>query len=321
MQRSLNWQPSASLETLKSRAALLARIRAFFAARDVLEVDTPLLAQYGVTDPHLENLQTSLSGTAYYLQTSPEYAMKRLLAAGSGCIYQLGKVFRADEQSARHNPEFTMLEWYRVGFDMADLIAEVGALLQETLQAPALKRITYQQLFIEYIGVDPLGENAIAELQAALAQREDLRDWALSETDLDTLLDGAMALVIEPQLDTTVPYAVTHYPASQAALAQLDEAEPRVALRFEVFYGGLELANGYQELTDAKQQAQRFVADNARRAELGKPARYGDERLLAALQHGLPACSGVALGFDRLALLACHKKHIKEVLPFAIDRA
>lgn len=322
MQRSsLPWQPSASLETLKARAALLARIRDFFAVRQVLEVDTPVLAQYGVTDPHLENLQTELNGKTFYLQTSPEYAMKRLLAAGSGCIYQLGKVFRADEQSARHNPEFTMLEWYRVDFEMADLIAEVDELLQETVQAPPLQRISYQQLFIDCIGVDPLEENAKVQLQAALAQHEELRDWALTETDLDTLLDGAMAFVIEPQLDTSIPFAVTHYPASQAALAQLDEADPRVALRFEVFYGGLELANGYQELTDAEQQAQRFSADNARREQLGSPRRDGDERLLAALQHGLPSCSGVALGFDRLAMLACHQHQITEVLPFAIDRA
>ncbi|WP_258241034.1 EF-P lysine aminoacylase EpmA [Pseudidiomarina homiensis] len=321
MQRSLNWQPSATLETLKTRAALLATTRAFFAARDVLEVDTPLLAQCGVTDPHLENLQTELLNTTYYLQTSPEYAMKRLLAAGSGCIYQLSKVFRADEQSPRHNPEFTMLEWYRVGYSMQELIAEVGALLHATVNAPPLLQMTYQQLFLDRLGVDPLAPNALVQLQTELAQRPELRDWASAENDLDTLLEGAMALVIEPQLQPEAPLVVTHYPASQAALAQLDPSDQRVALRFEVFYGGLELANGYQELTDAALQAQRFAADNARRAQLGKAQRNGDARLLAALQQGMPACSGVALGFDRLAMLSCRKQHIAEILPFAIDRA
>lgn len=321
MQRFLPWQPSASLDTLKARAALLATVRAFFATRQVLEVDTPLLAQCGVTDPHLENLQTELLGTTYYLQTSPEYAMKRLLAAGSGSIYQLGKVFRADEQSARHNPEFTMLEWYRVDFEMLDLVAEVDALLQETLNAPPMQTVTYQQLFIDTLAVDPLAIDALPKLQTALAERQDLRDWALAESDFDTLLDGAMAFVIEPALDVDVPYAITHYPASQAALAQLDENDPRVALRFEVFYGGLELANGYQELVDAQLQADRFAADNARRKSLGKPLREGDMRLLAALQSGLPKCSGVALGFDRLLMLALSKRQLAEVLPFAIDRA
>ena len=159
------------------------------------------------------------------------------------------------------------------------------------------------------------------QLQTELAQRPELRDWASAENDLDTLLEGAMALVIEPQLQPEAPLVVTHYPASQAALAQLDLSDQRVALRFEVFYGGLELANGYQELTDAALQAQRFAADNARRAQLGKAQRNGDARLLAALQQGMPACSGVALGFDRLAMLACRKQHIAEILPFAIDRA
>ena len=321
MQHFLNWQPSARLDTLKTRAALLAEIRAFFAARNVLEVDTPLLAQCGVTDPHLDNLTTELFGTTYYLQTSPEYAMKRLLAAGSGCIYQLGKVFRADEQSARHNPEFTMLEWYRVGFAMQDLIAEVGALLQKTVQAPPLQQVTYQQLFGKLLGVDPLASDAFESLQSALAEHSELRDWALAESDLDILLDGAMAFVIEPQLDPKTPWAITHYPASQAALAQLDSNDERVALRFEVFYGGLELANGYQELTDAQQQAQRFHADNERRGALGKPPRTGDQRLLEALEYGMPNCSGIALGFDRLLMIALQKQHISEVLPFAIDRA
>lgn len=323
MQRSSEWQPSATLDVLTARAALFASIRSFFADRKVLEVDTPLLGHFGVTDPHLSNLRTHLQGQSQSLalQTSPEYAMKRLLAAGSGCIYQLGKVFRNDELSRRHNPEFTMLEWYRVGFTAAQLIDEVDALLQATVQAPPLQQITYQQLFIDVLNVDPLAEDAICALQQALGDSPELADWARQEDDLDTLLDGAMALVIEPQLERSVPIAVTHYPASQAALAQLCPADSRVALRFEVFYQGMELANGYQELTDASEQALRFTQDNQRRQQLGKPEQQGDPRLLAALQYGLPDCAGVALGVDRLLMVHLKREQIAEVLPFAIDRA
>ncbi|RUO63780.1 elongation factor P--(R)-beta-lysine ligase [Pseudidiomarina insulisalsae] len=323
MQRDSAWQPSADLATLRARAALLAKVREFFAARQVLEVDTPLLAQYGVTDPHLENLTVRLSpqGPLYYLQTSPEYAMKRLLAAGSGSIYQLGKVFRSDEQSRRHNPEFTMLEWYREGFSVADLLDEIDQLLQTTVDAKPLKQQRYQDLFVEKLGVDPLAVDAVAQLKRVLLTKPELADWATAEDDLDTLLDGTMAFLIEPTLPHDTPLAVTHYPASQAALAMLDPEQPEVALRFEVFYRGVELANGYQELTDAGEQARRFVQDNQRRAQLGKPGRDGDLRLLAALQHGLPNCAGVALGFDRLLMAWLAREHISQVLPFAIDRA
>ncbi len=323
MQRSNAWQPSATMDVLRQRAALLAAIREFFAARDVLEVDTPLLGQFAVTDVHLDNLRTQISGAAqpYFLQTSPEYAMKRLLSAGSGSIYQLGKVFRDDELSSRHNPEFTMLEWYRLDFTAAQLMQEINELMQYVSDAPAAVSISYQQLFIDQLGVDPLADDAVGQLRDALSSYSSLADLVHREDDRDLLLDLAMATVIEPQLNTKQPTFVTHYPASQAALAQVNPEDPRTALRFELFYGGLELANGYQELTDAGEQQLRFERDNQRRNSSGKLKAVPDVRLLAALEQGLPDCSGVALGVDRLLMVLLNQSEIEKVLPFAIDRA
>ncbi|WP_431355311.1 EF-P lysine aminoacylase EpmA [Pseudidiomarina mangrovi] len=323
LQGSDAWQPSADRATLQQRAAMLRQVRDFFYARQVLEVDTPLLARFGVTDPHLSNLTTHLSGSdhAWALQTSPEYAMKRLLAAGSGCIYQLGKAFRDDEQSARHNPEFTLLEWYRVGFTAPQLMAELGQLISLLLDAPAPQSLTYQQAFSRYLQVDPLAPDSHQALQQALANYPEFADLAQRETDVDTLQQLAMACVIEPALDASVPTFITHYPASQAALARLSPSDARVAERFELFYRGLELANGYHELTDAELQQQRFISDQQQREQLGRPPMPADRRLLAALQHGLPDCAGVAVGFDRLVMLRCGQSHIQQVLPFAIDRA
>jgi len=323
LQLSDAWQPSADLATLQQRAVMLRQVRDFFYRRNVLEVDTPLVARYGVTDPHLTNLTTRLSGDSHNwaLQTSPEFAMKRLLAAGSGCIYQLGKAFRDDEQSARHNPEFTLLEWYRVGFDINQLMAELEQLMQLLLDAPAANYLTYQQAFQQYLQVDPLAANSHSALQQALQSYASVADAARRETDSDTLQQLAMACVIEPQLDPTIPTFITHYPASQAALARLSTGDERVAERFELFYGGLELANGYHELTDAVLQQQRFAADQQQRSLLSRMPASADTRLVAALTHGLPVCAGVAVGFDRLVMLRCHKQHIRQVLPFAIDRA
>ncbi len=323
LQPSDAWQPSADRATLQQRAAMLRQVREFFYDRNVLEVDTPVLARFGVTDPHLSNLTTVLTGDnhRWVLQTSPEYAMKRLLAAGSGCIYQLSKVFRDDEQSSRHNPEFTLLEWYRVGFSAAQLMHELEQLLQLLLGAPAACYLTYQQAFERYLHLDPLAADSHSTLQRALQDYPPLAELAQRESDRDTLQQLAMASVIEPALDPSIPTFITHYPASQAALAQLAPDDDRVAERFELFYRGLELANGYHELTDAKLQQQRFLADQQQRRQLQRPHAISDPRLIAALDHGLPDCSGVAVGFDRLVMLRCHKQHIQQVLPFAIDRA
>ncbi len=323
MQLDKSWQPDASLAMLHQRAALLRLIREFFYARDVLEVDTPVLSRFGVTDVHLSNLVCRLGQDSrdWYLQTSPEYAMKRLLAAGSPSIYQLGKVFRNDELSARHNPEFTMLEWYRLGFTMTELIAEVDLLLQTTLNAPPAHRISYPQLFIDQLQVDIFSSNGFADLQQALQAFPAVAELAARETDFDTLQQLALALIIEPRLDPSVPVILCDYPASQAALAQISIEDPRVACRFEVFYMGMELANGYQELTDATQQLQRFELDQQRRKQAGLSPMAVDSRLMAALEAGLPACSGIALGFDRLLMIRTGAQHIREVLPFSIARA
>lgn len=322
MQLTDNWQPSASLDILRQRAALFQTIRNFFQQRNVLEVDTPILGRFGVTDLHLENLETTLSffpNQRFQLQTSPEYAMKRLLAAYGQSIYQLGKVFRDDEVGRFHNPEFTMLEWYRINFTMQDLINEVVTLLRDVLGAREVHQTTYQRLFQKYLNLDPLTAS-IAELQNCLVNDERIADLVKRETDKDTLLQLAMSLVIEPQLKKSDITVVERFPASQAALAELDDDE-RVALRFEVYVGGIELANGYQELTHAAHQQLRFNHDNQLRKQFGKNMKLTDFRLLEALDAGMPNCSGVALGFDRLLMLVTGVSDIRQVLPFSITCA
>lgn len=323
MQLDESWQPDASLTMLHQRAALLRQIREFFYSREVLEVDTPIVSRFGVTDVHLSNLVSRIGTDTrhWYLQTSPEYAMKRLLAAGSPSIYQLGKVFRDDELSSRHNPEFTMLEWYRLGFSMGDLIAEVDDFLQVTLKAHPAHRISYPQLFLDQLQVDILGSSGFADLQQRLQEFSAVAELAARENDFDTLQQLAMALIIEPRLDPTIPVIVYDYPVSQAALAQISVDDPRVAYRFEVFYQGMELANGYQELTDASVQLQRFELDQQRRQRAGLPPMAIDTRLMAALEARLPPCSGIALGFDRLLMIQTGARNIREVLPFSIARA
>ena len=301
------------------------QIRQFFYQRNVLEVDTPLLARHGVTDPHLENLTTTLSAgpdgqpLKLSLQTSPEYAMKRLLAQYRTSIFQLSHVFRDDEIGRHHNPEFSLVEWYRVGFKLDDLIAEVSELLQYVTDAPPVIAYTYQEIFLQYTGCDPLKAEGIAAIHECLKARQDTHDWMVQETDPDTILQVAFNLLVEPQLPEDTPVAITHFPRSQAALARVCPDDERVSLRFEIYYCGIELANGYDELTDADEQSQRFVDDNIKRRQLQRPQRTSDEYLLAALKHGMPRCSGVALGFDRLLMIALNKEQILMVMPFSIS--
>ena len=316
------FRPGASLAVLRARAALLARCRAFFATRGVLEVETPILGQATVTDPHLASLETRVRGRArpYYLQTSPEYAMKRLLAAGSGDIYQICKVFRDDESGRLHNPEFTMLEWYRLGFDHHALMDEVEALLGELLgarlTAPA-ERLSYRAAFGRTLGVDPHAA-PLATLAALAAERTGAGDLG---TERDVYLDLLMGAVVGPALGRGRISFVHEYPASQAALARLLPGAPPVAARFEAYVEGLELCNGFHELADAAEQRRRFAADRAARAARGLPLPPVDERLLAALAAGLPDAAGVALGLDRVLLLACGCSALAEVLTFMIDEA
>ncbi|WP_441257160.1 elongation factor P--(R)-beta-lysine ligase [Vibrio sp. Vf1514] len=319
------WMPTASIEQLKQRAALLSRIRQFFAERDVLEVDTPAMSHATVTDVHLHTFQTQFVGPGYatgrhlHLMTSPEFHMKRLLAAGSGSIYQMAKAFRNEENGRYHNPEFTMLEWYRVGFDHHDLMDEMDALLQMTLQTGASERLTYQQAFLTVLGVCPL-EGSMAELKQAAASLG-LSDIAEPETDRDTLLQLLFSMGVEGNIGQHVPAFVYDFPASQAALAKINPNDARVADRFEVYFKGIELANGFHELDNPREQLARFEADNAKRIDMGLASQPIDYHLIAALDAGLPACAGVALGIDRLIMLALGEDHIDKVTAFPFPRA
>ena len=291
-----DWAPTCSLETLAARARLLADVRSFFSSRGVLEVQTGVVAAATVTEPAVESFMVPGLG---YLQTSPEYQMKRLLAAGAPAIYQLGPVFRAGESGRRHNPEFTMLEWYRPGFDDRALMREVQALLDFVLgPAPAG--------YISYADVVRRAPHPVEVSEAAgLGEREwlDLR----FANGLETLPQGR--------------WFVTDYPADQAALARRRPEDPTVAARFELVIDGLEIANGYYELSDPVEQRARFERDRAVRRAAGQSIPEIDERLLAAIASGLPDCAGVALGFDRLLMLKLGARSLDEVIAFPIARA
>jgi lysyl-tRNA synthetase class 2 len=322
----MEWRPGASLVALQARAELLRAIRDFFHRHGVLEVETPLAARAAGTDPAIEPLRTRVLGPAaadpfeFYLQTSPEFAMKRLLAAGSGPIYQLCRAFRDAEYGRRHNPEFTLLEWYRPGYDQHRLMDEVGTLVRECLARSALReeRVTYQDLFRHHLGIDPLEvrvEDLAAQARAAIPGLDDL-----DLHDRDGWLNLCMSHLIEPQLEHERLTFVHDYPASQAALARLNPADPRTAARFELYCGGLELANGFEELCDPVEQRARLEADNATRRCRGQVELPVDERFLAALQHGLPDAAGVALGVDRLLMVGLEVADIDQVLAFALGR-
>ena len=330
-----DWRPSASRERLIARAALLRRVREFFAARAVLEVDTALVVNAPVSDVHIHSARVQLAGgrgdpaspaaPPLYLHTSPEYAMKRLLAAGSGDIYQICHVVRDLEYGRLHNPEFTLIEWYRVGFTLAALMDEVEALVRALL-APAggartRERLSYRDAFVRELALDPLSAST-AELAAAaqsLGFRGGQRQGAAA--DRDEWLELLMAARVGPQLGRGALTFVHGYPATQAALARLDPADARVAERFELYCEGIELANGFHELAAPAEQRARFAQDNAARRRRGLEVAPPDERLLAALAAGLPDCAGVALGFDRLAMIALGAASIAEVLPFPTTRA
>ncbi|KMT65678.1 elongation factor P--(R)-beta-lysine ligase [Catenovulum maritimum] len=316
------WQPTASIKTLKQRAAIIQQIRQFFYERKVMEVETPLLASAGVTDLYLENLITEFQGPGFatpkelYLQTSPEFAMKRLLAAGSGCIFQICKAARDDESGRYHNPEFSILEWYRIGFNHFDLIDEIDQLLQLVLSCEKAERYSYQAVFQQHLGIDPLTASAQELKLALMSQGEaDLANMSDNKTDL---LQFILSQCIEPKIGQSRPCVIYNFPAEQASLAKISKQDNRVAERFEIYYKGIELANGFHELTDSNEQAKRFEQDNKARVEAGKKPKPIDYNLLAALSAGLPDCAGVALGIDRLVMLALNKPHIDQVLSFNI---
>jgi lysyl-tRNA synthetase class 2 len=314
----------ASFGTLRQRAAMLAAIRAFFAARNVLEVETPALSSAGVTDPAIESVTAvvrSLGSAPQYLQTSPEFAMKRLLAAGSGDIYQLCRVFRDDELGRWNQPEFTLLEWYRIGFDDERLMVEVADLIDAALRAATgdradclrrRVRVRYTDAVQQALGLP--SDAATTELERHLAARGIDVPQGLGH---DALLDLAFGTLVLASFDPTALTFVHDYPRSQAALARLKPTTPPVAARFEVFCAGVELANGFHELTDAAEQRRRFTAERDARLRAGRHAPPLDEDLLAALAAGLPDCAGVALGFDRLVALATGARDLAAVLAFA----
>jgi len=317
-----DWQPAASMENLRARAQLNTQLRAFFAEREVLEVEVPLLARATVTDPHIDSIQARQAGELLFLQTSPEFFMKRLLCAGSGAIYSLGKAFRNGEAGRRHNPEFTMLEWYRPGFDDSRLMDEVSELLQQLLperlpNATAIERISYRALFQRHLKIDP-HTVTLAVLQA-LGQQHCELDW--QDDSRDVWLDLLMTHVIEPRLGEGL-VLVYDYPESQAALARVleDARGQRVAKRFEAYVGGMELVNGYWELTDAAEQAKRFDADWRQREAMGVECYPQDHYLLNALTAGMPDTAGVALGVDRLLMLMTDSRAIGDVMSFPIGR-
>ena len=323
MSEQAQWQPSASIENLLARAKIIAEIRRFFTDRGLLEVETPVLSAFGVTDVHLSTFSTEFvapfgeQSKTLWLATSPEYHMKRLLAAGSGPIFQLCKVFRNEEAGNRHNPEFTMLEWYRPHFDMYRLINEVDDLLQQILDCPPAEMLSYQFAFQQFVGLDPLSAER-AELVAKARQHHFMAE---DDEDRDTLLQFLFSELVEPQIGKKQPTAIYHFPATQAALAQFSSEDHRVAERFEFYYQGLELANGFHELTDAREQLRRFEQDNRQREKMGLPQREIDHNLLAALEAGIPNTSGVALGVDRLIMLALNAQKISEVISFGIENA
>lgn len=316
------WRPSASPAALKSRAQQLSFVRGFFAAREVLEVETPVLAKHGVTDANLDGVAAEVSAagrTGGWLQTSPEYHMKRLLAAGSGSIYQTSKVFRNGERGRRHNPEFSMLEWYRVGYDDTALMAEVADLVCGWLGCARPVQVSYRDAMLAWAKVDPF-EASDQDLRRCCEQW--LEPNQVAELDRDGCLDLLMSFSVEPNLGRDRPEFIVGYPASQAALARVSEVDGHlVAHRFELYIDGLELCNGYWELVDSAEQRGRFEADNRLRQQSGKPEMALDEFFLDAVEAGLPDCAGVALGLDRLLMLKLGAQDIAQVLAFPFERA
>ena len=319
------WQATAPIENLRKRADIFARIRRFFSERNVMEVETPLMTAAAVSDPYIDTIECRyhpLPGQqeqTRYLQSSPEYAMKRLLASGSGAIYQICKAFRNGECGRRHNPEFTMLEWYRPGFDHHQLMDEVEALVGPVIGNNGFQRISYGELFRHYLNID-LPAVTVAELAAITRQHIDVE---MEDENRDNWLNLLMSHVIEPQLADKGAVFVYDYPASQAALSRIaeDNEGHAVACRFELFVAGVELANGYYELTDADEQARRFQRDVTQRQLEGLPVRPTDSLLVDALEAGMPACAGVAMGLDRLVMLTLGTEQISDVIALPFERA
>ena len=333
-----HWQPSASVEAIKLRASVLKTVRAFFAQNDILEVDTPVLSAAAIPDPFIESFQARyipLTGKTqqqlYYLHTSPEFPMKRLLAAGLGSIYQIAKVFRQGELGSSHNPEFTLLEWYREGFDQHQLMQEIDILLTQIVSPymalSATQFISYRQAFEQRLKINPHSASKMDLLSCC--QGLGMEKVFARHEDKDRFLDLLFSHAIQPELgksnnkqkDSACITFIYDYPASQASLARIEtENGNEVARRFEVFINGVELGNGFHELSDSDEQRRRFEQDNRVRALTDKPVIPLDERFLAALPQ-LPDCSGVAIGLERLLMILLGSRDIRDVISFPFDTA
>jgi len=320
------WPPTCSAALLHQRAELYQTIRTFFVERSVLEVDTPVLSSAASCDMNLDSFSTKLNkgeqaSKLLYLQTSPEFAMKRLLAAGSGSIYQIAKSFRQGERGRFHNPEFTLLEWYRVDFSLADLIEEMIELLMQCFSENlAFRTVTYADLFEQQTGINP-HKTTLDVLMQYASENGNPEAKGICGDSLSNGLDYVFSQYIQTKLKNDLVYFVTDYPVCMAMLAKLSDENTQTAKRFEVYFKRVELANGYEELTDAKQQTERFTAELLEREKEGLESVPMDDNLLAALEAGLPSCSGVALGLDRLLMLMTDASSIDEVLSFPIHRA
>ncbi|MBL6985782.1 MAG: EF-P lysine aminoacylase GenX [Methylobacter sp.] len=319
-----DWRPSCAIELMRLRAQLLAELRQFFAERSVLEVETPILSHSIGTDPQLAFFTTeyclSPRQQTLFLQTSPEFAMKRLLAAGSGSIYQISKAFRNGESGRFHNPEFTLLEWYRVGFTLPQLMDEIDELFAGLFSGQSLQetqRVSYQDVFISYTGLDPL---VFSYQDYCVFARESQLPEAVTICGYDhgMWLDFIFSHKVQPYLGENSLCMVYDYPACQSSLARISEANEQVTDRVELFMNGIELGNGYYELADAKEQSSRFDKELAIRKQEELPVTVKDQRLIAALESGLPECSGVAIGLDRLLMQLSGSSSIDEVLSFPI---
>jgi lysyl-tRNA synthetase class 2 len=316
-------------EVAKSRGNVINAIRDFFKNKNVVEVETPSLSMGTVTDPYLEAFSTQYNyldnsdinqSQQLYLQTSPEFHMKRLLASGYGCIFQICKAFRHEDSGRYHNPEFTLLEWYRIGFDQHDLMAEVDELLSTVVKTPESEKISYQNLFIKFVSIDPLTAT-FAQLYGVIELHGKAADWLYESDDCDLLLQFIFSEIIEKNIGLSRPCFVYNFPIAQASLAKECDEDNRVAQRFECYFKGVELANGFNELTDADIQITRFEQDNSKRQQLGLATKNIDDNFIKALQSGLPQCAGVALGIDRLMMIALEKSAIEDVISFPIERA
>ena len=326
-----DWQAGTDLNMLQLRARMLSDIRAFFAERDVLEVETPVLSRYATTDLYLDSMRCHVGGRRYFLNTSPEYAMKRLLAQHKLPIYQVSRVFRDDEIGQYHNPEFSLLEWYRPGLDDVMLMDEVEALVKRLYlrddgrRTVSVQRISYHDAFVKVLGADPHEVTAHQCYGLAVECGIDIpRGMSKSESDRDAWLDWLLTQAVMPLVSATHVFTFLYdYPATQAALAAIapNGAGREVAKRFELFFGELELANGFLELTDADEQRRRFERDNRLRQAAGKEAMPVDEYLLDALAHGMPSSAGVALGLDRLLMVLSDSESIDKVIGFTVDNA